>query len=51
MTIPTSTPTNIRRHVPLLSLENVTIHFGAKPVVKDLNLEIAAGERLALVGE
>jgi microcin C transport system ATP-binding protein len=51
MTNPTSTPTSIRRHAPLLSLENVTIHFGAKPVVKDLNLEIAAGERLALVGE
>jgi len=41
----------IRNEAPLLALENVSIHFGDKPVVRDLNLEIAAGERLALVGE
>jgi len=42
---------SIRRNAPLLSLENVSVHFGHRPVVKDLNLEVAAGERLALVGE
>jgi microcin C transport system ATP-binding protein len=47
MTIPTS----IKSNAPLLALENLTIHFGDKPVVENLNLELAAGERLALVGE
>jgi microcin C transport system ATP-binding protein len=42
---------SIKRDAPLLALENVTIHFGDRPVVENLNLEIAAGERLALVGE
>lgn len=36
---------------PLLALENVSIHFGNKRVVDNLNLELRAGERLALVGE
>ncbi len=36
---------------PLLVLQNVSIRFGKKQVVENLNLEIRAGERLALVGE
>ncbi len=43
-----------RPHVeaePLLRLKDLSIAFGAKQVVRDLNLSIERGERLALVGE
>ncbi len=36
---------------PLLSIENLNIAFGDKTVVHNLNLQINAGERVALVGE
>ncbi|MGB3611634.1 MAG: dipeptide ABC transporter ATP-binding protein [Cellvibrio sp.] len=36
---------------PLLAIEQLTISFGKKRVVQNLNLQINAGERLALVGE
>ncbi|QAU33991.1 dipeptide ABC transporter ATP-binding protein [Janthinobacterium sp. 17J80-10] len=36
---------------PLLSIENLSIAFGKKHAVHDLNLQIQPGERLALVGE
>jgi microcin C transport system ATP-binding protein len=36
---------------PLLSLENVSIAFNGKLAVDKLNLDINAGERVALVGE
>jgi microcin C transport system ATP-binding protein len=36
---------------PLLALQDLTIRFGKKTVVDRLNLEINAGERVALVGE
>ena len=36
---------------PLLSLENVSIAFGERAAVDHLDLEVHAGERLALVGE
>ncbi len=36
---------------PLLALEDVSIAFGGKLAVDKLNLEIHAGERVALVGE
>jgi len=36
---------------PLLVLENLSIAFGDKQAVHDLNLEVRAGERVALVGE
>jgi microcin C transport system ATP-binding protein len=36
---------------PLLALENVSIAFGEKVVVHDFNLQVRAGERVALVGE
>ncbi|MGF7151575.1 microcin C transport system ATP-binding protein [Sphingomonas zeicaulis] len=36
---------------PLLSIESLSIHFGARQVVDGLSLTVAAGERLALVGE
>jgi len=36
---------------PLLSIENLSIGFGAKKCVHELNLAIARGERVALVGE
>jgi microcin C transport system ATP-binding protein len=36
---------------PLLSLENLSINFGGRRAVDKLNLEIHAGERVALVGE
>ncbi|HEV3105561.1 MAG TPA: dipeptide ABC transporter ATP-binding protein [Trinickia sp.] len=36
---------------PLLSIENFSIAFGDKQVVRDLNLAIGRGERVALVGE
>ena len=39
------------RGSPLLSIENLSISFGAKQCVRDLNLAIARGERVALVGE
>ncbi len=35
----------------LLSIENLSISFGAKKCVRDLNLAVARGERVALVGE
>src|SRR6201747_1741092 len=37
--------------VPLLQLEGLSIGFGDKTVVRDLNLSIGRGERVALVGE
>jgi len=37
--------------VPLLSLDNLTIRFGAIHAVRGLSLEIAPGESLGLVGE
>jgi len=36
---------------PLLRIKNLNIHFGRRPAVRDLDLDIQAGERLALVGE
>ena len=36
---------------PLLNIENLSISFGAKQCVRELNLAIARGERVALVGE
>jgi len=36
---------------PLLVLDNLSITFGGKQAVHDLNLEVRAGERVALVGE
>ncbi|WP_417284312.1 ABC transporter ATP-binding protein [Comamonas sp.] len=36
---------------PLLSVRNLQLAFAGKPVVRDVNFEIAAGEKLALVGE
>src|SRR5690606_41383252 len=35
----------------LLRIKNLNIHFGKRPAVRDLDLDIQAGERLALVGE
>jgi microcin C transport system ATP-binding protein len=35
----------------LLSIQNLSLSFGAKTVVKNLSLEVAKGEMLALVGE
>jgi microcin C transport system ATP-binding protein len=35
----------------LLSIEHLSVRFGATPVVDDVSFEIAAGERFALVGE
>lgn len=45
------TKANIKKDVPLLQLENLSINFGRKRVVHGINLELRAGERLALVGE
>ncbi|HEX6495730.1 MAG TPA: ATP-binding cassette domain-containing protein, partial [Acidobacteriaceae bacterium] len=36
---------------PLLAIEQLTIAFRGKPVVRDLSLAIAPGEVLGLVGE
>src|SRR5690606_21379942 len=36
---------------PLYAIEQITISFGKKSVVHNLNLQINAGYRLALVGE
>jgi microcin C transport system ATP-binding protein len=36
---------------PLLSVNNLTIAFGASVVARDVNFDIAPGETLALVGE
>ncbi|GAB3255895.1 ABC transporter ATP-binding protein [Chitinimonas naiadis] len=46
-------PAGSNRHggAPLLVLRDVSIHFGRKEAVHQLNLEIHAGERVALVGE
>ena len=38
-------------NTPLLELKNLSIHFGAKTAVHSLDLAIARGERVALVGE
>jgi peptide/nickel transport system ATP-binding protein len=35
----------------LLSIQNLTVAFGANTVVRDLSFELAAGETLAIVGE
>ncbi len=34
----------------LLRIEALHVHFGAQQVVHDLNLELRAGEKFALVG-
>src|SRR6218665_1111616 len=36
---------------PLLQVKDLGVRFGAKQVVRGLNFAIAAGEKLALVGE
>jgi peptide/nickel transport system ATP-binding protein len=36
---------------PLLEIENLTIRFGSKPAVNELNLRIGRGQVLGLVGE
>ncbi len=36
---------------PLLSIEHLTVRFGAQAVVDDVSLAIGAGEKLGLVGE
>ncbi len=36
---------------PLLSIEHLTVRFGAVAVVKDVSFRIEAGEKFALVGE
>lgn len=38
-------------NAPLLSIDNLSVRFGARTVVHDLSLALAAGERVALVGE
>ena len=35
----------------LLSIEHLTIRAGAQPLVSDLSLTIAPGQRLGLIGE
>ena len=35
----------------LLQVRNLTVRFGTKAVVRGVDLDIAAGEKLALVGE
>ena len=39
------------RTSPLLSIESLSVSFGAKKCVHELNLAVARGERVALVGE
>src|SRR3569623_844471 len=41
----------LSKHRPLLEIERYSARFGDKLVVRDLNLSIACGERVALVGE
>ncbi len=36
---------------PLLSIRNLRVHFGAAPAVDGVDLDVAAGELLAIVGE
>ena len=36
---------------PLLSIEHLSVRFGAAPVVDDVSFSIAEGEKFALVGE
>ena len=36
---------------PLLEVSNLTISFGALEVVRDVNLSLADGKTLGLVGE
>lgn len=36
---------------PVLSVKNLKISFGSKPIVHDLSFDIAAGSTLAVVGE
>ena len=38
-------------NLPLLQVQDLHVRFGAKEVVRGVNLHIAAGEKLALVGE
>ena len=45
--VSTATPEAVR----LLEVENLAVRFGDKAVVRGVSLAIAAGEKLALVGE
>ena len=37
--------------MPVLSIKNLSVAFGTHVAVRDLSLDIHAGETLALVGE
>ena len=50
MTAPTQ-PQPQTEPQPLLSIEHLSVRFGAATVVQDLSFSIAAGEKFALVGE
>ncbi len=39
-----------RRRVSLVVLEHVSLHFGGKRIAEDLNLRIADGDRIGLIG-
>ncbi|MGM0631993.1 MAG: ATP-binding cassette domain-containing protein, partial [Pseudomonadota bacterium] len=36
--------------MPILSLQQVSKQFGATPIIRDVDLEIEAGERHAIIG-
>ena len=44
-------PTDLPLRVPLLSVQDLTIGFGANPVVHGISFDIAPGATLGLVGE
>jgi ABC-type Mn2+/Zn2+ transport system ATPase subunit len=35
---------------PVIQVENLTQHYGIRPVLRDINLEISAGELVAVIG-
>lgn len=39
-----------KRHMSLITLQNITLSFGGPPILQDISLQIDPGERVCLVG-
>ncbi len=49
--LPKEQPAHNKEEHPLLSVRNLTFGYGSKPILKGVDLDLQAGERLAIVGK